>query len=297
MQKIILRLKPARKAKMPKPSVLGFPVQKVSKGHSHTNQDLLAVEEPLEIRLNYGKNNSRKQKSISVTMRTPGNDFELALGFLFGEGIIQQEQEIKDIRYCTEIKDPSEENNILIIYLDQDVTPDLTSAERNFYTHSSCGVCGKTSIEHLNQLGCQSLPNDGLVVSADTLKELPGKIRAKQVVFAHTGGLHAAGLFNEQGELGPLREDIGRHNALDKLIGTKFLESKLPLNKSICLVSGRAGFELVQKSIAAGIPIMAAVGAPSSLACQLAQEYNLTLVGFLRETSFNIYSGAHRISA
>ncbi len=282
---------------MPRLSVLGVEVEKVNHRQSGSKQDLVAVEEPLEIRLNYGKTMARTQKSISVTMRTPGNDFELALGFLFNEGIITHKEQIREVRHCIEIKDPSEEGNILIVYLDPDFKPDLTHLERNFYTNSSCGVCGKTSIEHLSQVGCQILPDDDFVISREILKQLPAKIRSEQLVFAHTGGIHASGLFTQKGQMVHIREDIGRHNSLDKLVGAKFIKGDLPLRQSVCLISGRAGFEMVQKSIVAGIPVLAAVGAPSSLACQLAQAYNLTLIGFLKEKSFNIYSGLKRISA
>lgn len=241
--------------------------------------DTLSVEEPLEIKIAY----NRTQKNISVTMRTPGNDLELAAGFLFTEGIISSRENIQSHTNTA--------NNTITVELAEGFTPSLMQSDRNFYTTSSCGVCGKDSIQsiktvnsfcHLDKLQ-QSL-------STDVLFQLPDKLKEAQKGFAASGGLHASGLFSMDGELLLLREDVGRHNALDKLIGTALFENQLPLNQHILLLSGRASFELIQKAAMAGISIVAAIGAPSSLAVELAKEFDMTLLGFLKENRFNIYN-------
>ncbi|MGZ3704216.1 MAG: formate dehydrogenase accessory sulfurtransferase FdhD, partial [Bdellovibrionota bacterium] len=248
--------------------------------------DELAVEEPLEIRLGYGL--ARTRKSISITMRTPGHDGELAAGFLFTEGLVKRPEDINAIEPC------GESGNVIRVDLHESVEVDLKRLERHFYTSSSCGVCGKSSLEAL-KVQSDPLADNGLCVPADLIHELPSLLRRAQDIFDSTGGLHASALFSSGGELCLLREDVGRHNALDKVIGASFLGGHLPLSRSILLVSGRASFELVQKAAVAGIPLFAAVGAPSSLAVELAQERGITLLGFVRDHRFNIYSGKERL--
>jgi FdhD protein len=260
-------------------------------GRIETEADSLAVEEPLEIRLGLP---GEKHRAISITMRTPGDDLELAAGFLFTEGIIQSAAQVKDIRPCGLPGKDKQIQNTVVVELEEKIDIDLKRLERNFYTTSSCGVCGKSSIEAL-ETGVRRIEPNGFRVASSLLHRLPDLLRASQDVFERTGGLHASALFGEKGELQILREDVGRHNALDKVIGAKFLAGELPLKNKILLVSGRASFELVQKALMAGIPMMAAVGAPSSLAVELAKEYGMTLAGFLRDDRFNIYSGAERI--
>lgn len=264
---------------------------KINDGGTHQADDMLAVEEPLEIRIGFGDSLHRIQKNISVTMRTPGNDFELATGFLFTEGIIKSAEDIQSIKHCYRLNE-----NVVRVELKDDVAVELNKLERNFYTTSSCGVCGKSSIEAIKTI-CR-LPasiNDGLSISSKIFYALPGILRSRQDVFDFTGGLHGCGLFDNSGKLLLSMEDVGRHNALDKLIGAALNQSMFPLDEYILLLSGRASFELIQKAWMAGIKIIAAVGAPSSLAVQMAEESGITLIGFLRNKTFNIYSGAHRI--
>jgi FdhD protein len=236
-------------------------------------------------------------------MRTPGEDAELAAGFLFTEGIIHHPDQIKQIRHCglkigkasgTIDRVSALNSNTIRVDLAEGVDIDLKRLERHFYTTSSCGVCGKSSIEALRS-GAEKLA-DGFAVSHDLIHSLPEILRAEQEVFDRTGGLHASAIFSADGKLDLVREDVGRHNALDKVIGAKLMENKLPLSDFILLVSGRASFELVQKALMAGIPILAAVGAPSSLAVELAREFGMTLVGFVRDQRFNIYAGEQRLN-
>lgn len=281
---------------MPQPTVYPLEVKKVLKNLSFVNQtDLLVVEEPLEIRLGFGTADNRQQKSISLTMRTPGNDFELSLGFLFTEGILTSINQLHSIRYCENISSEDSKENIVRVELKEGFTPDLKTLERHFYTHSSCGVCGKASLESLSTLNCPiNLPSYPLV-SAERILQLAENIREEQTVFKHTGGLHAAAIFSPEGELLLLREDIGRHNALDKLIGHFLYQNQLPLSRHILWLSGRVSFEMVQKALKAGIAVLVAVGAPSSLAVDLAAQYQMTLIGFAKEQSFNIYSDFGRV--
>lgn len=258
-------------------------------GASTPAQDFLAIEEPLEIRLEFSAENQRITQSISITMRTPGNDFDLALGFLFTEGIIQHSAQVEGIKHC------DAQNNVVKISLPAGLAIDIARLQRNFYTTSSCGVCGKTSIEALQMNACPTLMKTENLTDAKTIHLLPEKLRESQSVFDSTGGLHAAGLFDADGNLLALREDVGRHNAVDKVIGAQFQNHLLPLHDRILLVSGRASFELVQKALMAGIPVLAAVGAPSSLAVELAENFGMTLIGFVRDQRFNIYSHAERI--
>lgn len=262
---------------------------------ANQQDDLLAVEEPLEIRLGYGLQGERKQSSISVTMRTPSHDFELALGFLFSEGIIRSYEEVVSIKYCWSEGQQEGKENIVRVELSSDTQVNLQKLQRNFYTTSSCGVCGKASIEALDTL-CTPLANDDFIVADTVIHQAPAKLRETQLVFNYTGGLHAAGLFDRDGKLLLWREDVGRHNALDKLLGASLAVNKIPLKGTFLLLSGRVSFELVQKALMSGISMIAAVGAPSSLAVQLARQYNIALLGFVRDQQFNIYSGSHRVS-
>jgi FdhD protein len=255
----------------------------------------LAVEEPLEIRLGFIENGKATHKSVSITMRTPGDDFELAAGFLFTEGIITSANQINKIQHCGAAAKQNDLRNTVRVDLRADVKIDFKRLERHFYTSSSCGVCGKTSIEALETGVCRLKNPASPVFSAETIHRLPETLRSSQNVFDRTGGLHAAALFNAAGEMQNLREDVGRHNAVDKLVGAEFLANRTPLFDKLLLVSGRASFELVQKALMAGIPILAAVGAPSSLAVELAREYGMTLMGFVRDNRFNIYTGKERI--
>ncbi len=262
-------------------------IKKVNATGSLDAEDMLATEEPLEIRIEYYATGKRITKSISVTMRTPGNDAELATGFLYTEGIITT---ATDVREATQVSE-----HVIKVSLNDHVQPDVSKLERNFYTTSSCGVCGKSSIEAV-RVACNILDTkDELRVAASLLYTLPDVLRTQQEVFEDTGGLHACAIFDMAGKLLQAREDVGRHNALDKLVGYALAAGMLPLNNHILLLSGRASFELLQKAAMAGIKIVAAVGAPSSLAVQMAEDWGTTLVGFLRGERFNIYSGAQRI--
>ncbi|WP_305788426.1 formate dehydrogenase accessory sulfurtransferase FdhD [Symbioplanes lichenis] len=248
--------------------------------------DDLAAEEPLEIRL--------RKEPLAVTMRTPGQDIDLAMGFLLTEGIIRASGDVVTAQLCAGTDTPNT-YNVVDIVLGADVPPPVTDPSRNFYTTSSCGVCGKASIDAVRTRSQFDIVPDTTSVAARTLAELPDKLRAAQRTFDRTGGLHAAGLFTAAGELVVLREDVGRHNAVDKVIGWALREGRLPLTDHVLLVSGRASFELTQKAWMAGIPVLAAVSAPSTLAAELADEAGMTLVGFLRGPSMNVYAGAQRV--
>jgi FdhD protein len=247
--------------------------------------DTLAVEEPLEIRVG--------GRPLTVTMRTPGDDFDLVAGFLAAEGVIGGPHDLVSMRYCAD----TAEQNVLDVALAEGVRPPGALVERAFQTTSACGVCGKQSIEALRASSPYELAGDTVRVDPRVLAGLPDRLRAAQRVFERTGGLHAAGLFDASGELLAIREDVGRHNAVDKVVGWALRADLLPLSGRILMVSGRASFELAQKAVQAGIPVLAAVSAPSSLAAQLAEEAHLTLVGFLRGESMNVYAGAGRIMA
>jgi FdhD protein len=249
--------------------------------------DELAAEEPLEIRL--------RQAPLAVTMRTPGQDIDLAMGFLLTEGIIRDSHDVVTAQLCAGTDTPNT-YNVVDVVLGPDVPPPVTDPSRNFYTTSSCGVCGKASIDAVRTRSRYDVAADPLAVPAALLAELPDRLRAAQRTFDRTGGLHAAGLFSAAGELLVLREDVGRHNAVDKVIGWALREAHLPLTGHLLLVSGRASFELTQKAWMAGIPLLAAVSAPSTLAAELAEEAGMTLVGFLRGASMNVYTGAQRVT-
>lgn len=259
--------------------------------------DLLAVEAPLEISLEYGPASQRQVHTLAVTMRTPGHDAELAAGFLLSEGIISGPADIESLAHYADPRRPRERGNVLRVALAPSVVVELDRLERHFYTTSSCGVCGKTSIDAVKAVSCPVPPPvDSPRVPASLIHELPGRQRAAQQLFEQTGGLHATALFSAEGELLLLREDVGRHNAFDKVVGAALLASQVPLHQHLLLLSGRASFELVQKAALAGVPILAAVGAPSSLAVEAAEEFGLTLLGFVRQERFNIYTHAHRIT-
>ncbi|MGB3484943.1 MAG: formate dehydrogenase accessory sulfurtransferase FdhD [Mycobacterium sp.] len=263
-------------------------ITRITAERSDARADTLAVEEPLEIRV--------AGRPLAVTMRTPGSDVELAQGFLLTEGLVTDRSDIAAVRYCnSRDADGANTYNVLDIDLAAGVTLPETGIERNFYTTSSCGVCGKASLDAITQRTRHSPAGDPVRVDVDTVIGLPDALRAAQKVFASTGGLHAAGLFTPDGELLVVREDVGRHNAVDKVVGWALEHQRIPLAGTVLLVSGRASFELVQKAVMAGLPVLAAVSAPSSLAVDLAQESGLTLVGFLRGSSMNIYTHGHRI--
>ncbi len=263
-------------------------IHQIKDGGSTRLEDILVTEEPLEIRLGHGPLDGRREVRLSVTMRTPGHDEELALGFLFTEGIITGPDQLLRVAYCESVK-TEERGNVVRAELHPSVELDPAKWQRNFYTSSSCGVCGKTSIDAVRTQCAAKIAPFG-PIDPKAISALPERMRKAQTVFRHTGGIHAAALFDRDGKLLVLREDVGRHNAVDKVIGA-LLTGHLPPAACQLLVSGRAGFELVQKCIMAGIPLMAAVGAPSSLAVELARESGLTLIGFLRGERFNVYAG------
>jgi len=261
-----------------KRNILTVPIQKIeSSGASLRAQDLVAVEEPLQIRLG--------ESDVAITMRTPGHDRELALGFLYTEGMLASLDQIEDVRV--------DEAGAVMVSLVAGLVPDIDA--RRFYVTSSCGICGKASIDALAASGCAMMPAGQPKLAVDLVPHFPTRLREAQAIFEHTGGLHAAGLFNTAGELLYLREDVGRHNAVDKLIGAAFLEGRLPLADHVLMLSGRISFELVQKAVTTGIPIVIAVGAPSSLAIETALRFGVTLIGFVRGGHFNVYAGGDRL--
>ena len=265
-------------------------VIRIRDGALSSRPDTLVAEEPLEIRLN--------GKPLAITMRTPGDDFALATGFLVSEGVLAQQNDLHNIVYCAgATADGTNTYNVVDVTTTPHVAvPDIT-LERNVYTTSSCGLCGKASLDAVRTTTHWPIHDTPpLHITPDLLTTLPDRLRAAQHVFDRTGGLHAAALFTEHGELLDIREDVGRHNAVDKLIGRALQNNNLPLSRAILLVSGRASFELAQKAVMAGIPLLAAVSAPSSLAVDLATETGLTLVGFLRGPSMNVYAGEHRLA-
>jgi FdhD protein len=264
-------------------------IQSVQEDRFKTTIDTLVVEEPLEIRLD------PQSTSLAVTMRTPGDDFDLVVGFLYNEGIIQHKSDLISLRYCSDAKSAGgKSQNIINVNLSGNAVIDFSSLQRHFFMSSSCGVCGKASISSLKQRGARSVVAS-FKLDASVLYGLPERLRLAQRNFTATGGLHAAALFDPQGTLLRVREDIGRHNALDKLIGALLLAEELPLGDSIIMISGRASFEVMQKCIMAGAPMLCAVSAPSSLAVSMAEAFGLTLVGFLREHRFNLYAGSWRV--
>ncbi len=267
-------------------------VRVVEDGRARVKSDHLATEEPMEIRLVTGG----KRQTVAVTMRTPGADFELAAGFLYGEGIVDSADDVQKISYCVDADlDAEQQYNIVNVELRGGRDYDLRSLERHFYTTSACGVCGKASLEQLELRDCPVIP-PGPKVAPGVIYSLPEKLREAQGLFEATGGLHAAALFDAKGNLIALKEDVGRHNATDKLIGWALLERRLPLSTYIVMVSGRSSFEILQKCLTAGVPTVCAISAPSSLAVDVARQFGMTLVGFLRGNRFNVYSGFDRIN-
>ena len=265
----------------------------VSRGFGTEQEDAsdwLAIEEPLEIRLGFGPEGRRKRESLAVTMRTPGNDFDLAMGFLFTEGIISKKADVVQFRFLG-----GEGEHVVLAELHPAVMLDMERFRRHFYAGSSCGVCGKSSLESIHCHSSFLLRPEFPRVPLSLLTSLPEMLRPVQTLFSQTGGVHAAALFDVGGKLLCVREDVGRHNALDKLIGAMMKKDEFPLDDTLLLVSGRAGFEIVQKALMAGISVLVAVGAPSSLAVELAESAQMTLVGFLRGQACNIYSGKSRI--
>ncbi len=271
-------------------------IARVGGGRTLSLEDVVATEEPLEIRI-VGEGPGGPITTIaSITMRTPGNDFELAAGFLVTEGIVRSPRDIARIDYCLGETLWDQEFNVVSVELLPTVTVDESVLARNFYMTSSCGVCGKASLDALRAQGCQPVPFGGSQVAEAVLYRLHDKLRRSQDVFQQTGGLHAAGLFTFGGELVVSREDVGRHNAVDKVVGDRCLAGELPASDHVLVVSGRASFEIIQKAAMAGIPVVAAVGAPSSMAVDTAQAFSMTLVGFLKRDGFNVYAGASRIA-
>jgi len=268
-------------------------VRVVEDGQTRVRPDALATEEPMEIRVISGGS----RQTVAVTMRTPGADFELAAGFLYGEGIVSSPEDIKKISYCVDPDvDAEQQYNIVNVELRAGRKYDPRPLERHFYTTSACGVCGKASLEQLELRGCPVIP-PGPEIAAEKIYSLPEKLREAQGLFEATGGLHAAALFDAEGDLLALREDVGRHNATDKLVGWALLEGRLPLGDHAVMVSGRSSFEILQKCLTAGVPIVCAISAPSSLAVDVARRFNITLVGFLRGNRFNVYSAPERVCA
>jgi FdhD protein len=259
---------------------------------ARTDRDRVAVEEPLEIRLAVTRNGEEREQSISITMRTPGHDRELAVGFLHGEGIIGGREDLRDLELDT-AEQP--DCNVVSLRLTEAARFDPRSLERHFYTTSSCGVCGKQSLAALRELSDPELAPDAPVLNAEVISQLPARLREAQSAFDETGGLHAAGIFAVDGTLLCVREDVGRHNAVDKAIGRQVLDGRTPLRDSILMVSGRTSFEILQKALVAEIPIVVAVSAPSSLAVDVARNFGMTLLGFVRGDSFNVYADPGRL--
>ena len=275
-------------------SVKRLEIERIGEG-AGTLEDVVATEEPLEIRLAYSRPDGRRaEQSISVTMRTPGHDGELAAGFLYTEGIIRSKDDVESVAPCGPPA-PSGLINVVRVELAANVDVALDRLERHFYTSSSCGVCGKSSLDAVAVQGHYDLEDLEFQVSGEHLGALPDALRTRQTVFERTGGLHASGLFDGAGQIVAVREDVGRHNALDKLIGQALLADELPLSAFGIVVSGRASFELMQKAMMAGVPLLAAVGAPSSLAVELAEEFGMTLIGFLKRNKLNVYARPDRV--
>jgi FdhD protein len=269
-------------------------VLKIRGASAAAEDDLLAVEQPLAIRIGYGPAGERIQRELAVTMRTPGHDHDLVLGFLFTEGIISTAAQVNSLRHCEQGPE-AQRGNVVRVELHESVSPSPVLLKRQTFVSSSCGICGKTSIEAVRVL-CTTPPSvPEWTLSADQLLELNAAVVARQSAFSATGGMHAAALFDLAGNLLALREDVGRHNALDKLVGHALAEQRVPLSRHLLFLSGRASFELIQKAAMAGISLVCAVGAPSSLAVEAAREFQMTLAGFLREGRFNLYTGPERV--
>lgn len=270
-------------------------IRRIEAGARLAKADAVAVEEPLEIRLGYSTPEGRALRSLSITMRTPGHDADLAAGFLYSESIIRRYADIASVGHCGAPAEDSGEHNVIRVELAANVDVDLGRLQRHFYTTSSCGVCGKASLDALHATGTVPVTGDDFRIARGHLLALPDALRAAQRTFDATGGLHAAAAFDSRGNLVVVREDVGRHNAVDKVTGSLLRTRALPAPNLGLVVSGRASFELVQKALVAGMPVLAAVGAPSSLAVRLAREFGMTLIGFLRGETFNIYAGEGRV--
>ncbi|MEM9022526.1 MAG: formate dehydrogenase accessory sulfurtransferase FdhD [Bacteroidota bacterium] len=271
--------------------VSGTAVLRLREGAQQVQDDLLTVEEPLEIRLSWKAAGEFRQQSLAVTMRTPGHDLELAMGFLFTEGLISRFEDVQSVRHCV-TEETEHAGNVVKVLLRDGLELDPSTFQRHSFLSSSCGLCGKATIEALGQtIAPLHAEPEAIAAVLPKLYAVTEALRSAQSVFQHTGSIHAAGLFDREGKVRLVREDVGRHNAVDKVIGAALAEGSVPLSGSGIVVSGRAGFELVQKSLMAGIPLMAAVGAPSSLACDLAREYGMTLAGFVKANSLNLYAG------
>ncbi len=278
----------------PAEAVRRLSIREVRDTEARRRDDAVAVEEPLEIRVVVESEGRRERHAVAITMRTPGHDEELAAGFLLSEGIVEGAESIWRIAHCSTPDTPESEGNILEVHLAPGSTFDAERSSRQVYTTSSCGVCGRGSLELL-WAACPARPGGATTLEPDWLRGLPERLRTEQRVFGETGGLHAAAICEPNGALELLREDVGRHNAVDKLVGRRLLDRELPASDRLLLVSGRASFELVQKAIIAGLPALAAVGAPSSLAVSAAEEFGMTLIGFLDAQRFNVYTGVERI--
>lgn len=276
-------------------SIKSFSVQQVREADRSVCEDWLAVEEPMEIRVVFGPPEKRTGKSLSITMRTPGSDFELAAGFLFTEGILSKADEITRFEAVGPVAEGRTAGNIIRAELASGFSLDVQRFQRHFYTTSSCGICGKASLDAIRNLGIHRIPDSGVRFSRSLISAWPAALRARQPIFSRTGGIHAAGLFGVSDQPHLVREDVGRHNALDKLIGRRLLDDALPATGQAIVVSGRASFELVQKGVASGAEVMVAVGAPSSLAVEMAEEFGMTLIGFASPTRFNVYCHGQRI--
>lgn len=276
------------------------PIRRIQGGRDGETDDHVAIEEPLEIRVGFEAASGRDEKAISVTMRTPANDGELAVGFLFTEGILASPSDVVEVWHRSPPV-PGDVNlrNVIRIDLRAGADIDFGKLERHFYTTSSCGVCGKTSLDalHAQSLYTAAITESQFRIGAETIIDLPARLEEQQKIFGQTGGLHATGLFDASGNVELVREDVGRHNAMDKLIGRLFLDDALPASDYGILVSGRASFELVQKVAMAGVPMIAAVGAPSSLAVDVARDFGITLIGFLRNGRFNLYTAGERVGS
>ena len=274
-------------------SVTSVLVRRVDGDQESASLDQVAVEEPLEISVLYSHNGSKRSRAIAVTMRTPGHDDELAAGFLLSEGVLHSREQIESVRV---LGSEGAASNQIQVELANSVEFEEERFTRHFYMSSSCGICGKASIENIETFGSFAIDPNEPILTANLIAGFPERLQQAQEIFAATGGLHAAALFSMDGTLMALREDVGRHNAVDKVLGSLLLRGAIPATNSILMLSGRLSFELVQKAIAAGIPVIVAIGAPSSLAIELAKRFQLTLVGFLRGKKFNVYSGEQRLA-
>jgi len=279
----------------PRDSAATVAVEQFTPAGATLRDDQVAVEEPMEIRIVFGPDESRTSRSLSITMRTPGNDFELAAGFLMTEGILSRPEQIRELAFCGPPAPGRTTANIVKVEIAPQVELDLGRLERHFYTTSSCGICGKASLDALHVQGLRRPDPLRPRLPRALIHELPARLGAGQPLFRRTGGLHAAALVERDGTLADIREDVGRHNAVDKLLGRRFLDGATPLADHPMVVSGRASFEILQKALAAGVPMIVAVGAPSSLAVQMAERFGMTLIGFASRERFNVYCGAERV--